>query len=107
MAQAHGSSPVPFSTPIYEAGIDSGDVIKTIDGAPATLAAWNAIATRKPGEIVSVGVMRRGGAVVVKTITVRQDPTAQSVIPVEKHARGSLTPAQKTFRDAWISTRVH
>jgi len=100
-------SPVPFSTPIYEAGIDSGDVIKTIDGVAATLPAWNAISARKPGETVSVGVMRRGGALVVKTITVKQDPTAQSVIPVENLPGRSLTPAQKAFRDAWISTRVN
>jgi predicted metalloprotease with PDZ domain len=99
--------PVPFNMPIYEAGIDSGDIIKTIDGVPATLVGWNTIATRKPGEVVSVGVMRRGGTVVVKTITVKQDPTALSVIPVESMPGGSLTPAQKSFRDAWISTRVN
>src|SRR5262245_56372770 len=33
-------SPVPFNTPLYEAGIDGGDTIKTIDGQPATIAAW-------------------------------------------------------------------
>ena len=100
-------SPVPFNTPVYDAGIDSGDVIKTIDGQPATLATWNAIATRKPGDSVLVGVMRRDGVLVMRTITVKQDPTAQSVVPLESLPGGSLTPAQKSFRDAWLASKVN
>src|SRR5262249_47930357 len=45
--------PVPFHTPLYDAGIDSGDTIKTIDGEPATMTAWNAIANRKAGDKVT------------------------------------------------------
>jgi len=101
-------SPIPFDTPVYDAGIDSGDVIRTIDGQPATMAAWNAIAARKPGEKVSVGVRRRDGSLVAKTITVKQDPTAQQIVPVETFQQGpGLTPSQKAFRDAWLSTKVH
>src|SRR6185436_10868887 len=36
-------SPTPFDTPLYEAGIDSGDTIVTIDGQRATSAAWNSL----------------------------------------------------------------
>ena len=72
------TSQVPFNTPIYDAGIDSGDIIKTIDGQPATMATWTAIGNKKPGEQVTLVVMRRGGAMVTKTITLKQDPSAQA-----------------------------
>jgi predicted metalloprotease with PDZ domain len=99
-------SPIPFDTPVYDAGIDAGDVVKTIDGQPATVMAWNAIASKRPGETAAVGVMRRGGTLVAKTITVKQDPTAQSVVPVESLPGRSLTAAQLAFRQAWLSTKV-
>ena len=99
-------SAVPFNTPLYEAGIDSGDVIATIDGQPATAAAWAGISSRKPGERVTVVVMRRDGAMVTRAITLRQDPTAQQVVPVESLPGGALTDAQRTFREAWLATRI-
>ncbi len=98
-------SPVPFNTPVYDAGIDLGDIIRTIDGQPATIVEWNAISSKKPGEQVRVTVERRGGAVANKTITVKQDPTAQQVVPVESQG-GTLTAAQKAFRDAWLGSKV-
>ena len=98
--------PVPFDTPLYDAGIDSGDTIKTIDGQPATMAAWNAIANRKPGEQVTLGVVRRGGAVANRIITLKQDPLARQAVPVESQPGANLTAAQKAFRDNWLATRV-
>ncbi len=94
-------SPVPFDTPLYEAGIDSGDTIRTIDGQPATSAAWSAIGSRKPGDKVVLGVMRRGGELITRTITLKQDPTARQVVPMQ-----SLSAAQKAFRDSWLATKV-
>lgn len=94
-------SPVPFNTPIYDAGLDSGDIIKTIDGQPATTAAWNALSNKKPGDKVSVVVIRRGGTSVTKTITVTADPTASQVVPVD-----NPTAAQQAFRAAWIASKV-
>ena len=38
---------VPFGTPAYEAGLDTGDVVTTIAGDPATAAAWNGLSRRK------------------------------------------------------------
>jgi predicted metalloprotease with PDZ domain len=97
---------VPFNTPLYDAGIDTGDTITTIDGQPATMSAWEAIGSKKPGEQVALGVMRRGGATVTRTITLKPDPTAPQVVPVESLPGRTLTPAQKSFRDAWLATRV-
>ena len=94
-------SPVPFNTPIYDAGLDSGDIIKTIDGQPATTAAWKALSNKKPGDKVSVVVIRRGGTSVTKTITVTADPTASQVVPVD-----NPTAAQQAFRAAWIASKV-
>jgi predicted metalloprotease with PDZ domain len=98
--------PVPFDTPLYEAGIDSGDTIKTIDGQPATLTAWNAIANRKPGEQVRLGVVRRDGASLTRIATLKQDPVARQPVFAESQPGASLTAAQKTFRDDWLATKV-
>jgi predicted metalloprotease with PDZ domain len=95
-------SPVPFDTPLYDAGIDSGDTIKTIDDHPATSAEWNAIANKKPGEQVTLGVMRRGGEMIRRTITLKQDPNARQVVSVE-----NLSAAQKAFRDSWLASKVN
>jgi len=94
-------SPIPFNTPLYDAGIDSGDTIKTIDGQPATLALWNAIGNKKPGDQVAIGMLRRGGQTITKTITLKQDPTARQVVSMQ-----NLSPSQKAFRDSWLATRI-
>jgi predicted metalloprotease with PDZ domain len=99
-------APVPFNTPLYDAGIDSGDVITTIDGRPATTAGWTAIAQKKPGDRVTLVIMRRGGATVTRTIAVKQDPTVQQVVSIDTLPGGALTAAQKAFRQQWLATRV-
>jgi predicted metalloprotease with PDZ domain len=92
-------APVPFNTPLYEAGIDSGDTIRTIDGQPATSAAWLAIGNKKPGDQVVLGVLRRGGETIQKTITLKQDPTVR-VVPIP-----NPSAAQKAFHDSWLATK--
>jgi predicted metalloprotease with PDZ domain len=93
--------PVPFDTPLYDAGIDSGDTIKSIDGQPATLAIWNAIGNRRAGEQITLSVVRRGGEMFTRTITLKQDPTAQGIVSVE-----NPTPSQKAFRDIWLASKA-
>jgi predicted metalloprotease with PDZ domain len=92
--------PVPFNTPLYDAGIDSGDTIKTIDGQPATPAAWRAIANKRPSDNVTLGVLRRGGEIIQRTITLKEDPT------VRVGALQNLSDAQRTFRDSWLATKA-
>jgi predicted metalloprotease with PDZ domain len=92
----------PFATPIYDAGIDLGDVIMAVDGQPATMAAWNALAQRQPGDTVRVTVRRRGDVSVDLTLTLKPDP-ALVIEPVEAAA---LTPAQRTFREEWLGTKI-
>ena len=95
---------VPFNTPAYDAGLDLGDVVTMIDGQPGTVVAWNTIRTKKAGESIAITMKRRDGATVNKTLAVKQDP-AFNFVQTET-VGGTLTPAQKAFRDAWLGTKV-
>jgi predicted metalloprotease with PDZ domain len=100
-----GPSLVPFGSPLYDAGVDFGDVVRAIDDRPATVLAWNSITQRKPGAAVRLTVVRRDGRVITATVPVVADPRIV-VVPVE--ATGStLTSAQRAFRQAWLGTRVN
>lgn len=93
-------SPVAFNTPLYKAGVDFDDTIATIDGAPATMDAWAAITAKAPGTQVQLGIQRRGGARVTRTLVIEEDP-ALAIVDLGT----AMTPAQKTFRDAWLSSK--
>jgi predicted metalloprotease with PDZ domain len=95
---------VPFATPAYAAGIDAGDVIARIDGASATPTAWAALRDRRPGTTVPITVRRRDGRTEQVTLTVAADPALQ--IRAVEEAGGTLTPAQRAFRQSWLATRV-
>jgi predicted metalloprotease with PDZ domain len=95
---------VPFGTPLYDAGVDQGDVVVTVDGRPATLSAWNALSKRGVGERVPLTVRRRDGRVVETAVTPAADPRVV-VSPVEATG-GSLSPAQRARRAAWLGTNV-
>lgn len=92
---------VPFGTPLYDAGIDLGDVITRIDGQPATPAHWSSITFRRPGDTVTLTVRRRDGAVVSATVTLAADPRVL-VMPVEA-AGVAPSPAQRAFRAGWLN----
>jgi predicted metalloprotease with PDZ domain len=94
----------PFETPAYAAGIDFGDTIVTIDGVPATLAAWNNLSSRKPGDEVPITIRRRGGTTVDRTLKLVADPEMQ-VVPQEQTGT-PLTPEQQAFRAAWLVSRA-
>ena len=94
---------VPFGTPAYDAGLDLGDVITTIDGEPATAASWAALSNRKPGESAAIAIRRRDGKTVSATLAIKPDPT---VIVDDLAATSGLTPEQKAFRNAWLGTKI-
>ena len=97
-------SPTPFDTPAYDAGLDVGDAIVTIDDQPATSNAWSGLIQRKPGDVVKLTIRRRDGSTVNKTMTLKADPTLE-VVAVEQ-AGGTLTDAQRAFRESWFGTKV-
>jgi predicted metalloprotease with PDZ domain len=104
MAESDGGAvlagyPAP-GTPLYVAGIDKGDRLVAIDGAPVTSAtdATTRLAALAPGasarlRFVQRGVERDG------TLTAVADPSVV-VMPVEKP-----TAAQRAFRRAWLGVR--
>jgi len=95
---------VPFGTPAYEAGIDTGDLITSIDGQPASLAAWIGLTRRRAGDMVRLGVMRRDGTRAMLALTLGSDPTVQVV---SKEAIGApLTTAERRFRETWLTTKA-
>jgi predicted metalloprotease with PDZ domain len=91
---------VPFGTPAYDAGLDLGDVITSIDGQRASSATWAALRRRAPGSSVPITIKRRDGKLSQATLTMRADPA----VVIEDQA--PLTPAQTAFRKAWLGSRI-
>jgi predicted metalloprotease with PDZ domain len=95
-----------WGSPAFRAGLDQGDVIIDIDGksmGPRVLQA--ALKSKKPGDSLAVTFKRRGGATGTAKITLEDDPALETV-PVESTG-GTLTAAQKTFRDEWLGPKTH
>jgi predicted metalloprotease with PDZ domain len=97
-------TPVPFDSPIYKAGVDFGDTITTIDGQPATMDSWASLSAKPAGTQVKLGILRRGGLTATGTLVIAADP-ALTIVDLAAGG-GSLTGAQKSFRDAWLSSKV-
>ena len=94
---------VPFGTPAYDAGLDTGDLIVAIDGQPANTRSWAELTRRRPGEAVRLTVERRDQTRVMLTLTLGSDPALQIV---SNEAVGpALTPAQQTFRENWLGSK--
>ncbi len=92
----------PFGSPLYDAGLDAGDRIVTIDGAPATLTLWNArVAGARPGDRIAIRAERRDGRPFTTTIVVAADPG--DALWTERPAP---TDAQRRLRDQWLGSRV-
>ena len=94
--------PVPDS-PMYKAGIDRGDILVSVNGKPvADLAAWStAIEAIKPEARVNLVVRSRGTERQV-VVTAASNPVVE-VVRAEAVGQ-ALTPAQRTFRTAWLGT---
>jgi predicted metalloprotease with PDZ domain len=96
-----GGALVPFGTPAFDAGLEGGDVITTIDGQPATADAWNALRRKSAGTRVQLTVVRRGGVTRPATLTLGADPALAI-----SDAGAAMTPEQKAFRQQWLGTKV-
>jgi predicted metalloprotease with PDZ domain len=92
-------------SPAYAAGLEQDDQVQQIDGAKIGSAdAVTAILQRhKPGDRLEVVFADRSGAVKTASITLAEDPH-QEVVAVESSG-GTLTPAQQTFRAAWLGPK--
>ncbi len=89
-----------IGTPAYEAGIDRGDVLRSLDGhtlsSLADLAA--ALSGHHPGDTVELGWESRGQSRNAR-VALAEDP-ALVAVPAEERG-GKLTDAQRRFRDEW------
>jgi serine protease Do len=67
-------------SPARRAGLEPGDVIISVDGRPVDYVAQlqEAIAFRKPGEVVSVEVARKGGARATIKVPLQRVPDART-----------------------------
>jgi predicted metalloprotease with PDZ domain len=91
--------------PIYGTGVDQDDEIQQLGGDRIrSIDDVNAVLRRhKPGDRVEVVFIDRGGSPKTASMILGDDPR-RDVVPVES-AGGVLTPAQKSFRDAWLGPK--
>jgi predicted metalloprotease with PDZ domain len=103
---ARVAAAVPLDSALYRAGIDREDLIVSLDGVNvASRAAWDEVLSKhKPGEQVPIRFVRRSGETVTSTLTLDEDARIE-VVAIEE-AGGTLTPAQKQFRERWFGARV-
>ena len=94
---------MPFGTPAFDAGLEQGDVITSIDGVAFTALAA-ALKDRKPGDRLAIVFRRPSGAVVKSTMTFGEDPALQAA--TIESTGGTLTPEMKAFRDAWLGSKA-
>jgi predicted metalloprotease with PDZ domain len=94
---------VPPTWPIYAAGLDEDDELQSVAGQPIANADDLAMAVQKhkPGDTVPVVFVDRTGVAKTASVTLAEDPHTE-VVPVDT---GSLTAAQKAFRDRWLGPK--
>jgi len=92
-------------TPVYEAGLDRGDVLSTIDGRAATgpEVITEILAARQPGTTVPVTFESRGKTVSA-TLRLAESPRVE-VVTMEE-AGQTPTAAQLEFRRRWLASRA-
>lgn len=101
----HVTAPTTIGSPAYLAGIDRGDDLISIGSAPLTTEAdlKQALSTHKPGDTVDLVFLRRGEQ--THTTATLIAPTDLEIVPLESTGT-PLTPAQQTFRDAWLNSKA-
>jgi predicted metalloprotease with PDZ domain len=93
---------ITANSPAYGAGLDHDDVVTQIGGdrVASTEEANAAISRRKPGDRVNVTYVDRTGATRSVAVTLVENPHLEIV------DAGSLTPAQRAFRDRWLGSQT-
>lgn len=92
-------------SPLYEAGVEAGDRIVRVGTVAITSdTAWRAVvAAHKPGDSAPITFMQRG---IERTGTLRFASNPQlRAVPVEDDG-GTLSEAQRAFRQGWLGSRV-
>ena len=97
------TSLVAWGTPAFAAGLELESVVTEIDGRPASQIV-DVLKGHKPGDQVAIAFTRRSGEKATGTLTLGEDPALEGV-PTES-AGGTLTPAQKAFREGWLGSKA-
>jgi len=98
------TSPTAPGTPFYEAGLDKGDQIVSVDGKSMTTPEdWAALlAAHAPGDRLAIVYRQRGGER-SGTLTLIADPTME-IVPNERLGKAP-TAEQSRFRQAWLGAK--
>ena len=77
----------------------------SIDGVSVTSSSVlnDVLRRHKPGDQVAIRFVQRGGDTVNGRLVLEEDPQ-QEIVPVEQTG-GTLSAAQKQFRDEWFGSR--
>jgi S1-C subfamily serine protease len=96
--------PARFGSPLYDAGVERGDVLISLDGRSLSSARrlGAVLAELDAGQRVPLVYSRRGEWLTAR-VTVRADPTLE-LLPGEQAGR-EPTPAQQRFRDEWLRSK--
>ncbi|MGH9176737.1 MAG: PDZ domain-containing protein, partial [Vicinamibacterales bacterium] len=102
---ARVTSPVPFESWLYKAGVERDDLIISIDGVSMTSqhALDEVLRKHKPGDQVGIRFVQRSGETVNGRLVLEEDPH-QEIVPIERTG-GTLTEAQEQFRNGWFGSR--
>ncbi len=94
----------PYGSPLYDAGLDRGDVITFLDTTPVASRSdieW-IVRETDPGERIAVS-FRRGEETLHSTITLV--PDGQIELVAVEAVGGSLSASQRAFRDRWLGSQ--
>jgi S1-C subfamily serine protease len=87
---------------VYAAGLEQDDPWRvSTAGGPTQSRELTALRRHKPGDRVKLVFVDRRGRPKEATITLTEDPTLE-VVPAETISGGSLTAAQRAFRERWL-----
>ena len=94
-----------MGTPLYDAGLDAGDVILTADGKELKdmQAFTDMVGAKSPGDKLTITYKNRSGNHQT-TITLHEDPTLEVV--TYETAGKEPSAAQMAFRNSWLSSKV-
>lgn len=92
-------------TPAYNAGLDIGAILLTVDGIEIKdqAALTKVTEAHKPGDVVKVTFSYNGQEKTTQ-LTFAENP-ALELVSIEKTG-GVLTPAMQVFRDSWLQTQI-
>ncbi|HAP35928.1 MAG TPA: peptidase M61 [Bacteroidetes bacterium] len=98
------SSGTLVGSPIYKAGLDRGDTIKTIDGKKigSNADVDSVLVKHKPGDAITIECNQRGEDKKL-TVTLAENPKLEIVL-FEKAGK-PITPAIIAFRESWLGKK--